>query len=53
MVRNRIYAASNVIIRGRGSNDPEDLDIDPEIILASVEPVIDDSWDGAGSITLE
>ena len=53
MIRNRIYAASNVVIRGRGSNDPEVIDIDPEVILASVEPVIDDSWDGAGSITLE
>lgn len=53
MVRNRIYAASNVVIRGRGSNDPEEIDIDPEIVLASVEPVIDDSWDGAGTVLLD
>jgi hypothetical protein len=53
MTRNRIYAASSVVIHGRGSNDPEIIDIDPEIITADVTPVIDDDWDGAGDITLE
>lgn len=53
MVRNCIYAASNVVIHGRGSNDPEIIDTDPDIIEAHIEPVIDDSWDGAGNITLE
>lgn len=53
MVRNRIYAASNVVIHGRGSNDPEVIDIDPDIIDVDLEPVIDDSWDGAGNIILD
>lgn len=53
MVRNRIYAASSVVIHGRGSNDPEVIDIDPEVITGTVEPLIDDAWDGAGDITLE
>ncbi len=53
MGRNRIYAASNVVIHGRGSNDPETIDIDPDIIDVDFEPVIDDSWDGAGSIILD
>ena len=53
MVRNRIYAASSVVIHGRGSNDPEVVDIDPEVITATVEPVIDDGWDGAGDVTLD
>ncbi|MBQ9411268.1 MAG: hypothetical protein IJU21_06630 [Bacteroidales bacterium] len=53
MVRNRIYAASNVVIHGRGSNDPEIIDIDPDIIEVNLEPVISDSWDGAGSILLD
>ena len=53
MVRNRIYAASSVVIHGRGSNDPEVVDIDPEIITATVEPVIEDGWDGAGDVTLD
>lgn len=53
MVRNRIYAASNVVIHGRGSNDPEIIDIDPDVIEVDLEPVIDDSWDGAGSIILD
>lgn len=53
MVRNCIYAASNVVIHGRGSNDPEIIDIDPDIIEADIVPVIDDSWDGAGNITLD
>ena len=53
MVRNRIYAASSVVIHGRGSNDPEIVDIDPEVITATVEPVIEDGWDGAGDVTLD
>ena len=53
MERNCIYAASNVIIRGRGSNDPEIIDIDPDIIMADIVPIIDDSWDGAGNIVLD
>lgn len=53
MVRNRIYAASSVVIHGRGSNDPEVVDIDPEVITATVEPVIEDGWDGAGDVTLD
>ena len=53
MVRNRIYAASSLVIHGRGSNDPEIIDIDPDIIEVSVQPVIDDSWDGAGDIILD
>ena len=53
MVRNRIYAASNVVIHGRGSKDPETIDIDPDIIEVTVQPVIDDSWDGAGNILLD
>ena len=53
MVRNRIYAASNVVIHGRGSNDPEVIDIDPDIIEATIAPIIDDDWDGAGSVTLD
>ena len=53
MERNQIYAASNVIIHGRGSNDPEIIDIDPDIITATVEPLIEDSWDGAGNVTLD
>ena len=53
MGRNRIYAASNLVIHGRGSNDPEIIDIDPDIIDVDFEPVIDDSWDGAGSIILD
>ena len=53
MVRNCIYAASNVVIHGRGSNDPEIIDIDPDIIEADIVPVIDDSWDGAGNIILD
>ncbi len=53
MGRNRIYAASNVVIHGRGSNDPEIIDIDPDIIDVDLQPVIDDSWDGAGSIILD
>lgn len=53
MTRNHIYAASNVIIHGRGSKDPEIIDIDPDVIEVSLTPVIEDGWDGAGSITLD
>lgn len=53
MERNQIYAASNVIIHGRGSNDPEIIDIDPDVLEVTLSPVMDDSWDGAGSIVLE
>ena len=53
MTRNRIFAASSVVIHGRGSNDPEIIDIDPDIIEVTVQPVIDDDWDGAGDIYLD
>ena len=53
MERNCIYAASNVIIRGKGSKDPEIIDIDPDIIVADIVPLIDDSWDGAGLVVLD
>lgn len=40
MERNMIYSANNVVIRGRGSNDPEVIDIDPDVISVdlSVSP---------------
>ena len=53
MSRNRIYAASNVVIHGKGSKDPEDIDMDPDIIMGGIQAVIDDGWDGTGNITLE
>lgn len=53
MGRNRIYAASNVIIRGKGSKDPEIMDIEPDVIEVTVAPVIDDAWDGLGDIYLD
>lgn len=53
MERNRIYAASEVTIHGRGSKDPEIIDIDPDIIEVTLEPVINDSWNGRGNIILD
>lgn len=53
MARNCLYAASNVVIHGRGSRDPESAYTDPDIITGSVEPVIDDGWNGMGDITLD
>lgn len=46
MERNHIYTADSVVIRGRGSNDPEIYDIDPGAIDVSFH--IDDGWDGTG-----
>lgn len=44
MERNHIYTADNVVIRGRGSNDPEIYDIDPGVLDVSFN--IRDGWDG-------
>ena len=43
MQRNHVYTARDIVIRGRGSNDPEVIDIDPD----QMDIVItwDDGWD--------
>ena len=50
MQRNHIYSAQNIVIRGRGSNDPELLDFDPDVIDLSL--VIDDDWNAGEDINL-
>lgn len=50
MERNHIYSAQNIVIRGRGSNDPERMDIDPDAIDANI--ISDDDWDTGGDINL-
>lgn len=45
MERNHVYSASNIVIRGRGSSDPELLEIDPAVLDISFD--MDDDWDGA------
>lgn len=44
MERNHVYSASGIVIRGRGSSDPELIDIDPDVLDVSFD--IDDGWDG-------
>ena len=44
MERNHVYTASNIIIRGRGSSDPEIIDIGPDSLDLSFQ--MDDGWDG-------
>ncbi|MBO6097366.1 MAG: hypothetical protein J6P56_08675, partial [Bacteroidales bacterium] len=44
MERNYVYSAANIVIRGRGSSDPEIIDIDPDILDLSFD--INDGWDG-------
>lgn len=52
MSRNRIYSANNIVIRGLGSNDPEVIDIDPDVVSATftVDPL---GWDGPFNVTEE
>lgn len=50
MERNHIYSAQNIVIRGRGSNDPELMDVDPDVIDATIVP--DDGWDTGDDINL-
>ena len=50
MERNHIYSAQNIVIRGRGSNDPELMDVDPDVIDATI--VSDDDWETGDDINL-
>ena len=50
MERNHIYSAQNIVIRGRGSNDPELMDVDPDVIDATI--VSDDGWETGDDINL-
>ena len=50
MERNHIYSAQSIVIRGRGSNDPELMDVDPDVIDAPI--VSDDEWDTGDDINL-
>jgi len=45
MERNMAYTMSDVVIKGRGSNDPEEKDIDPDIIEVTVTATPISSWD--------
>lgn len=45
MERNHVYTASNIVIRGRGSSDPEIVDIDPSVLDLSFD--MEDGWDGS------
>ena len=47
MERNHVYTANNIVIRGRGSSDPEIIDIDPDLVDLSFD--IDDGWEGSDS----
>ena len=47
MERNHVYSATNIVIRGRGSSDPEIIDIDPSVLDITFD--MDDGWDGTGS----
>ena len=45
MERNHVYSATDIVIRGRGSSDPEIVDIDPSVLDLSFD--MDDGWDGS------
>ncbi len=47
MERNYVYSATDIVIRGRGSSDPEIIDIDPNVLDLSFD--INDGWDGSDS----
>lgn len=51
MEHNRIYAVNNVVITGRGSNNPEEIDIDPLDQNISFEVVVQDSWETPVNVT--
>ena len=44
MERNYVYSATNIVIHGRGSSDPEIVDIGPDVLDLSFD--INDGWDG-------
>ena len=44
MLRNHVYTASNIVIHGRGSNDPELLDYDEDVIDVTFS-VSTDGWE--------
>lgn len=50
MARNSIYEFQSITIKGKGSNDPEVLDMDPSDLIVDFS-VSRDGWDMAGEIT--
>lgn len=49
MERNHIYSANNITIKGRGSNDPEANDVDPDVLDVDFS-ISADGWDGPAEI---